>query len=54
MVWWEGDTLTTTAYSSYSSYVSSGYYIFRDWTAYLKNTTDLFYANGTITFSQIN
>ena len=54
MVWWQGDTLTTPAYSSYSNNVNSGDYIFRDWTAYLPSTTDLFYANGTISFSQIN
>ncbi len=43
MVWWEGDTLTTSNYSNYSSLVNSGEYIFRDWTTYLKGTTDLFY-----------
>jgi hypothetical protein len=54
MIWWEGDSLTTPAYSSYSNNVNSGYYIFQDWTTYLQTTTDLFYANGTISFSQIN
>ncbi len=54
MVWWEGDTLTTPSYSSVSSYITTGTYFFRDWTTYLKNTTDLFYANGTISFNQIN
>ena len=54
MVWWEGDTLTTPIYTNYSSNVNLGYYIFRDWTAYMKSTTDLFFANGTITYSQIN
>jgi hypothetical protein len=54
MVWWEGDTLTTPSYSIYSSYVNSGTFFFRDWTTYLKNTTDLFYGNGTISFNQIN
>ena len=54
MVWWEGDNLTTPDYSSYSNNVNSGYCIFRDWTNYLPSTTDLFYANGTISFSQIS
>ena len=53
MVWWEGDNLTTPDYSSTSDNVNSGNYIFRDWTNYLPSTTDLFYANGTISFSQI-
>lgn len=54
MVWWDGDTLTTPSYSVYSSYVSSGTFYFRDWTTFLKNTTDLFYGNGSISFNQIN
>ena len=54
MVWWEGDTLTTPFYTDISSSVNSGYYIFRDWTTYFESTTDLFYANGTISFNQIN
>ena len=54
MVWWEGDTLTTPSYSTYKSYVDKGTFYFRDWTTFLKSTTDLFYANGTISFSQIN
>jgi len=54
MVWWEGDTLTTPSYSSYKSNVDSGNFYFRDWTTFLKSTTDLFYANGTISFNQIN
>ena len=54
MVWWEGDTTTTLTYTNYSSNVNSGNYIFRDWTSYLKSTTDLFYPNGTISFNQIN
>ena len=53
MIWWEGDNLTTPAYSSYSEGVNSGYYIFRDWTNYLLSTTDLFYANGTKSFPPI-
>ena len=53
MVWWEFDYLTTPSYSDYTIDVNSGYYIFRDWTNYLPSTTDLFYANGTISFSQI-
>ena len=53
MVWWEGDTLTTPS-NNYKSEVTSGNFIFRNWTTYLKNTTDLFYANGTISFDQIN
>ena len=53
MVWWEGDNLTTPDYSYYSAGVNSGNFIFRDWTNYLPSTTDLFYANGTISFSQI-
>ena len=54
MICWEGDNLTTPAYySDYSKLVNSGYYIFRDWTNYLPSTTDLFYANGTISLSQI-
>ena len=54
MVWWEGDSLTTPYSGTYSYYVEYGTYIFRDWTTYLKSTTDLFYANGTISFQQIN
>ena len=54
MVWWEGDNLPAPYYSYYLDLVNSGNYIFRDWTAYLQSTTDLFYANGTISFSQIN
>ena len=53
MIWWEGDNLTTYDYSRYSAGVNSGNYIFRDWTNYLPSTTDLFYANGTISISQI-
>ena len=53
MIWWEGDNLTTRDYSSYSANVNSGYFRFRDWTNYLPSTTDLFYANGTISFPQI-
>ena len=53
MIWWEGDNLTTREYSSLLTKVNSGDYFFRDWTNYLSNTTDLFYANGTISFSQI-
>ena len=53
MVWWEGDNLTTPNYTDYSNLVNSGNYIFRDWTNYLPSTTDLFYANGTISFPQI-
>ena len=53
MVWWKGDYLTTRDYSYYLTRVNSGEFIFRDWTNYLPSTTDLFYANGTISFSQI-
>ena len=53
MVWWEGDNLTTPDYYDYKDAVNSGYFSFRDWTNYLPSTTDLFYANGTISFSQI-
>ena len=53
MVWWEGDNLTTPKYSYYSNLVNSGELVLRDWTNYLPSTTDLFYANGTISFSQI-
>ena len=52
MIWWECDNLITYDYD-YKDKVNSGYYIFRDWTNYLPSTTDLFYANGTISFSQI-
>ena len=54
MVWWEGDTLTTPSKPIYADNVKSGLYNFQDWTTYLPKTTDLFYANGTISFSQIN
>ena len=54
MVWWEGDTLTTPSNTKYTTNVNSGLYIFQDWTTYLPTTTDLFYANGTISFSQVN
>ena len=55
MIWWEGDNLTTPYdYYDYKGGVNSGNYIFRDWTNYLPSTTDLFYANGTISFSQIS
>ena len=54
MIWWEGDNLTTPYdYYDYKGGVNSGNYIFRDWTNYLPSTTDLFYANGTISISQI-
>ena len=53
MIWWEGDNLTTPDYSDYLTRINSGEFIFRDWTNYLPSTTDLFYANGTISFSQI-
>ena len=53
MIWWEGDNLTTFDYYDYKGGVNSGNYIFTDWTNYLPSTTDLFYANGTISFSQI-
>ena len=54
MIWWEGDNLTTLNNSYYSADVNSGELVFRDWTNYLPSTTDLFYANGTISFSQIS
>ena len=54
MVWWEGDTLTTPTNTKYVTGTNSGLYIFQDWTTYLPKTTDLFYANGTISFSQVN
>jgi hypothetical protein len=54
MVWWEGDTLTTPSNTKYATNVNSGLYFFQDWTTYLPTTTDLFYANGTISFSQVN
>ena len=54
MIWWEGDNLTTFDYYDYKGGVNSGNYIFTDWTNYLPSTTDLFYANGTISFSQIS
>jgi hypothetical protein len=54
MIWWEGDNLTTFDYYDYKGGVNSGNYIFQDWTNYLPSTTDLFYANGTISFSQIS
>ena len=53
MIWWEGDNLTTFDYYDYKGGVNSGNYIFTDWTNYLPSTTDLFYANGTISDSQI-
>ena len=53
MIWWEGDNLTTLNNSYYSADVNSGELVFRDWTNYLPSTTDLFYANGTISDSQI-
>ena len=53
MVWWEGDNLPAPYYSYYLDELNSGEFIFRDWTNYLPSTTDLFYANGTISFSQI-
>ena len=53
MIWWEGDNLTTFDYYDYKGGVNSGNYIFADWTNYLPSTTDLFYANGTISDSQI-
>ena len=54
MVWWEGDNLTTfDYYYDYKGGVNSGELIFRDWTNYLPSTTDLFNADGTISFSQI-
>jgi hypothetical protein len=51
MIWWEDDFLTTPTYTSYLNNVKYGVYIFRDWTTFLKNTTDLFYSNGTISFN---
>ena len=53
MIWWEGDFLLFPGYN-WEYGVNYDEYIFRDWTNYLQNTTDLFYANGTISFSQIN
>jgi hypothetical protein len=53
MIWWEGDNLTTPDYSTFSANINSGAFIFRDWTNYLSSSTDLFYANGTISFSPI-
>jgi hypothetical protein len=53
MIWWEGDNLTTPNNSFYLTNVNSGEFIFRDWTTYFPSTTDLFYANGTISPSKI-
>ena len=53
MIWWEGDNLTTPNNSNYLTRVNSGEFIFRDWTNHLLFTTDFFYANRTISSTQI-
>ncbi len=53
MIFWEGDFLLFPGYN-WEYGVNYDEYIFRDWTNYLQNTTDLFYANGTISSSKIN
>ena len=54
MVYWEGDTLTTPDYTDEKNSISKEAYIFKDWTTFLPSNTDLFYANGSISFNQIN
>jgi len=54
MVYWNGDSITTPDPSRPATYISTGDYMFKDWTKFLPNTTDLFYANGSISFNQIN
>lgn len=56
MIYWDGDTVTTTVYKAdWNKYlVNSTNIIFRDWTTFFPNYTDLFYWNKTISFNQIN
>jgi hypothetical protein len=53
MLWWENDYLTTPSYSSIKTQVNSDKYLFAYWTNY-KPKVDLFYANGTINYNQVN
>ena len=54
MVYWNGDTVTTPSSTTVANNINSKAYMFLDWTKFLPSTTDLFYANGTISFNQIN
>ena len=53
MVLWESEKSTMKMYSEIEKYINYGIYEYRKWTIY-KPKADLFYANGTISFNQIN
>jgi hypothetical protein len=53
MIWWEGDNLTAPNNSNYLTRVNLGEFIFRNWTNYLSSKTVIFYANATISSTQI-
>jgi hypothetical protein len=52
MIHWEGDSSTAAAFSKIKTKISNNEYIFKYWT--LQKNVDLFYADGTISFNQIN
>ena len=54
MVYWKGDTVTTPAGNTLATAqrnIASGDWFFENWTRFLPKTTDLFYANGAISFN---
>ena len=53
MVLWESERFTNNLFSEMEKKLNSGLLEYRKWTIYKPNA-DLFYANGTISFNQIN
>ena len=52
MIHFEGDSTTAAAFSEIKTKISNNEYIFKYWT--LQKNVDLFDADGTISFNQIN